>query len=168
MPPGGLTVKNFGLIVIFSFLLLAGIFLLLRIGPLAETPGMRGVSEPLATEDSASRRPASAPAGTAGRQSAALPGQPGGASPLPEAAAGSPQNQAAVTPARQFPQAADVPSGTERSKIETLFGPPNMRTVSVDQGRQIETLVYLRTDPNVATFLLLRAGRVISATTTSY
>jgi hypothetical protein len=56
----------------------------------------------------------------------------------------------------------------ERAKIEALFGPPSMRTTSVDQGRQIETLVYLRTDPNVATFLLLRAGRVISATTTSY
>jgi hypothetical protein len=56
----------------------------------------------------------------------------------------------------------------ERLKIETLFGPPTMRTVSVDQGRQIETLVYLRTDPDVATFILLRAGRVISATTTSY
>jgi hypothetical protein len=43
-----------------------------------------------------------------------------------------------------------------------------MRTVSVDQGRQIETVVYLRKDPDVATFILLRAGRVISATTTSY
>jgi hypothetical protein len=56
----------------------------------------------------------------------------------------------------------------ERSKIEALFGPPSMRTVSVDQGRQIETVVYLRKDPDVATFILLRAGRVISATTTSY
>jgi hypothetical protein len=61
-----------------------------------------------------------------------------------------------------------VPGGMERSEIESRFGPPTMRTVSVEQGRQVETLVYLRTNPDVATFLLLRAGRVISATTTSY
>lgn len=167
---GGLTVKNLGLVVILTFLLMAGIFLLLRLGPLAEKPGMRGVSEPVATEDSPRGRPASVTAGTPDGQSAAATGQPGEASPLPEATTGAPQHQAAApaAPLRRFPQAADVPSGMERLKIEALFGPPTMRTVSVDQGRQIETLVYLRTDPDVATFLLLRAGRVISATTTFY
>ena len=154
--------KNSGLFVILAFLLLAGMFLLLRIGPLAEKPGMRGVSEPLATQDSPRGSPASVPA-------AAAAGQPGEASPLSEATAESPQRKPVeAAPIRRFPQAADVPSGMERAKIEALFGPPSMRTISVDQGRQIETLVYLRTDPNVATFLLLRAGRVISATTTSY
>ncbi len=127
---------------------------------------MRGVSEPLSTEDSPRRSPATA--GAPDGQPIAGVDQPGKASPLPEAAAESPENQAAVATTRRFPQAADVPTGMERLKIEALFGPPTMRTVSVDQGRQVETLVYLRTDPNVATFLLLRAGRVISATTTSY
>ncbi len=166
---GGLTVKNLGLYVVLTFLCTAGIFLLLRLGPLAENPGMRGVPEPLGTEASPRGSPASVPAGTPDGRSAAAAGQPGEASPLPEAPAGSPQNQTApAKPIRRFPQAADVPSGMERLEIETLFGPPTMRTVSVDQGRQVETLVYLRSDPNVATFLLLRAGRVISATTTSY
>ena len=161
--------KNLGLFVILAFLLLAGLFLLLRVGPLGEKPGMRGVSEPLATQDSPRGSPASVPAGTPGGQSAAASAQPGEAAPLSEATAESPQRKPVeAAPLRRFPQAADVPSGMERAKIEALFGPPSMRTTSVDQGRQIETLVYLRTDPNVATFLLLRAGRVISATTTSY
>lgn len=158
--------KNLGLFVIFTFLLLAGIFLLLRLGPLGEAPGMRGVPEPFATRDSQRHSPPSAPAGVPDGQSA---GQPGDASALPEATAGSPQSQAApAAPLHRFPQAADVPGGMERSEIESRFGPPTMRTVSVEQGRQVETLVYLRTNPDVATFLLLRAGRVISATTTSY
>jgi hypothetical protein len=161
-------VKNLGLAVVFAVLLGGGIFLILHLGTLAEKPGMREVSEPPAAQNPSPGRPASVPAGTPGGQSAAAASQPGEASPLPEATAGSPQNQAAAASMRRFPQAADVPSGMERLKIETLFGPPSMRTVSVDQGRQIETLVYLRTDPDVATFLLLRAGRVISATTTSY
>jgi hypothetical protein len=156
-------VKNLGLAVVVVLLLTAGLLLLLRLGPLAENPGMRGVPAPLITEESPRKSSASAPAG----RSAAAAHQPGETSPLPEAAAGSPQNQAA-TPIRRFPQAADVPGGMERPKIEALFGPPTMRTISVDQGRQIETLVYLRTDPDAATFILLRAGRVISATTTSY
>lgn len=159
--------KNFGLIVIITFLVLAGLFLLLRLGPLADKPGMRGVSEPFGTAESPSAAPASLPAGTPGGQSTAAAGQPGEAAPLTEAAAGSPQSQSPPA-APRFPQAADVPVGMDRLKVETLFGPPTMRTVSVDQGRQIETLVYLRTDPNAATYLLLRAGRVISATTTSY
>jgi hypothetical protein len=161
--------KNLGLFVIVAFLLMAGILLLLRLGPLADKPGMRGVSGPRTTEVSPTASPASAPADAPDGRSAAATGQPGEASPLPGAAAGSPQDKAAPAASiRRFPQAADVPSGMERLKIETLFGPPTMRTVSVDQGRQIETLVYLRKDPDVATFILLRAGRVISATTTSY
>jgi len=161
--------KNLGLFVVLTFLLLAGIFLVLLLGPLAEKPGMRGDPAPLATEDSKRPSPASVPAGPSGGQPAAAAGQPGEASRLQEATGGSPQSQSApVAPLYRFPQAADVPSGMERSKIEALFGPPSMRTVSVDQGRQIETLVYLKTNPDAATFLLLRAGRVISATTTSY
>lgn len=128
---------------------------------------MRGVSEPLATEDSPRRSPTSAPAGATDGQPAAEADRPGRAAAPTEAAAGSPQSQPAPA-APRFPQAADVPAGMERLKVETLFGPPTMRTVSVDQGRQIETLVYLRTNPNAATYLLLRAGRVIAATTTSY
>jgi hypothetical protein len=157
-------VKNLGLAVVLAVLLGGGLVLLLRLGPLAEKPGMRGVSEPLATEDSPRRSPAKAPAGAPDGQPAAEADRPGN---LTEAAAGSPQSQSAPA-APSFPQAADVPTGMERLKVETLFGPPTMRTVSVDQGRQIETLVYLRTNPNAATYLLLRAGRVISATTTSY
>ena len=56
----------------------------------------------------------------------------------------------------------------ERPRLVALFGPPNMRTVPVEQGAQLETLVYIRKEPDAATFVLLRAGRVISATTTSY
>lgn len=159
--------KNLGLYIILAFLIMAGLLLVLRLGPLAEKPGMRGVSEPRTADVSPTASPASAPAEAPDGRSAAAAGQPGDTSPLPEAAAGSPQNQAAAS-IRRFPQAADVPSGMERSKIEALFGPSSMRTVSVDQGRQIETVVYLRKDPDVATFILLRAGRVISATTASY
>jgi hypothetical protein len=161
-------VKNLGLYIILAFLIMAGLLLVLRLGPLAEKPGMRGVSELRTAEVSPTASPASAPAEAPDGRSAAAAGQPGDTSPLPEAAAGAPQNQAAAASIRRFPQAADVPSGMERSKIEALFGPSSMRTVSVDQGRQIETVVYLRKDPDVATFILLRAGRVISATTASY
>ena len=161
--------KNLGLFVILAFLLLAGLLMLLRLGPLADKPGMRGVSEPRRAEVSPTAGPAFAPADPPNGRPAGAGGRSGEASPLPEAAAGSPQDKAApAASAHRFPQAADVPSGMERLKIEALFGSPTMRTVSVDQGSQIETLVYLRKDPEVATFILLRAGRVISATTTSY
>jgi len=161
--------KNLGPLLVLGFLLLAGVGLFLLLGPFAEKPGMRAVYENNTgqTTRSAGSLPAAAES-SKGPASAAEEdaGAPAG---VPDAAAQSPQATARPGEARgKFPTAADLPNGMERPRLMALFGPPNMRTVSVEQGAQLETFVYLRKEPDAATFVLLRAGRVVSATTTSY
>ena len=157
--------KNLGPLLVLGFLLLAGIGLFLLVGPFAEKPGMRAVYDNYIGQDTRSKQ--------------SLPAQPSkGPVSAAEADAGTPARDAggadqpsASKPGEargRFPTAADLPNGMERPRLMALFGPPNMRTVSVDQGAQLETLVYIRKEPGAATFVLLRAGRVVSATTTSY
>ena len=161
--------KNLGPLLVLGFLLLAGIGLFLLLGPFAEKPGLRAVYEN--NSGQGTRSAGSPPA------AAELPkGQPGGAEADAGAPAGVPGAAAQPSTATakpgeargRFPTAADLPNGMERPHLVALFGQPNMRTVSIEQGAQLETLVYLRRDPDAATFVLLRAGRVVSATTTSY
>ena len=71
-------------------------------------------------------------------------------------------------PAMPFPNAPDIPIGMERSKLLADFGKPIMRTTAVDRDRLLETYVYLHSDPNTATFVLLQNARVVSAHTTIY
>ncbi len=75
---------------------------------------------------------------------------------------------AVPTPPRKFPTAAELPVGMRGSNIEAAFGPPVAKTISVDQRGQIEIFIYRRGDPNTATFIHLRDGKVISASTTLY
>jgi hypothetical protein len=53
----------------------------------------------------------------------------------------------------------------ERAELFRRYGDPAMRTTSVEHGVPLETLVYLRREPEAATFILLRAGRVAAAST---
>jgi hypothetical protein len=91
---------------------------------------------------------------------------------MPQAAGGYPAQASPAAVAsqsqRRFPTAAEIPSGMERNRLEAAFGPPTMRTVAVEQGVPIETFVYLRREPDTATFVLIRSGRVVSVSTTAY
>ncbi|HSB18199.1 MAG TPA: hypothetical protein VLE22_27350 [Bryobacteraceae bacterium] len=62
-----------------------------------------------------------------------------------------------------FPTAESVPVGMEKSELLARFGKPNMVTTSVEQGQEMETLVYLRRGPpKKETVLVLRNGSVVS------
>jgi hypothetical protein len=149
--------KNAGALVGLVLLLLAGLALALFLGPLAQKPGMRGVED----------GPAAAAAPVVNK---ATPAEPTAAAEGDGGSTGAEVSAPKSQPATRqpFPAASDIPSGMERSRLQALFGPPEMHTISVEQGVQLETWVYLRSEPEAVTFVLLRAGRVASATTTAY
>jgi hypothetical protein len=164
--------RNVGAMIVIGLLLVVGLTAFLLWGPLGEKPGMRQIIEegeaPEASSPAArgqpravGRRGGTGPA--AGSESAA--GSPAAAIP-PSGAEVSPAPVTAGT--GRFPTAADIAIGTERSKLQASFGKPSMRTTVVDGGRLLETFVYLRSEPDSATFVLLRNGRVVSANTTVY
>ena len=94
------------------------------------------------------------------------------ASKSAEAASAPPEQPpvpaAAPPPPKKFPTAADLPVGMRGSSIEAAFGSPVAKTTAVDQSGQIEVFIYRRNDPDAATFVHLRNGKVISASTTLY
>jgi hypothetical protein len=164
-------VRNIGVVIAFALIVLAGLAALVLWGLLGEKPGMRQVFErseqPGLTAPEKGRQDTTVPEMRRG------PETPEGESVRqPEAAGSTPPPQPPVaTAVRQphgFPTAAEIPIGMERFRLVAAFGPPAMRTTSVEQGRQIETFVYLRIEPDAATFILLRDGRVVSASTTGY
>jgi hypothetical protein len=67
---------------------------------------------------------------------------------------------------RPFPTANQIPAGMSRDELETVFKAPSIKMVKVDQGRLVETYVYLRGDNDTTTFARLQNGRVVSAQTT--
>jgi hypothetical protein len=134
-------------------------------GPFTERPGLRSVEDiPIPAGAAVEEHPSQAAFSREGAEDARqqAPGEPSA-----RPAEGRTSEQAAPLE-RRFPTAADIVAGMERRQIEAAYGPPSMRTVSVEQGQPVETLVYLRRDPDAATFVLLRAGRVASVATTAY
>lgn len=62
-----------------------------------------------------------------------------------------------------FPTAESVPVGMEKSELLERFGRPNMVTTSVEQGHEVENLVYLRRGPpKKETVVVLKNGSVVS------
>ncbi len=62
-----------------------------------------------------------------------------------------------------FPTAESVPIGMEKSELLERFGKPNMVTTSVEQGQEMETLVYLRRGPpKKEIVVVLKNGSVVS------
>jgi hypothetical protein len=155
--------KDFGVVAVLSFFVLAGLALFLFLGPLAEKPGMRGVEENPQGAPQEPQKKARAAASQAKES-----GESGGSAVEDAGEAGLAPKAPGAAGRRRFPTAADVSSGMDRSRLQALFGPPNMHTVSVEQGVQLETYVYLNSEPESATFILLKSGRVVSVTTTSY
>jgi hypothetical protein len=163
--------RNMGAVVALAILVLLGLLVFLYYGPMTERPGMRDVtvdtSQPGPTAPQA-KGPAAAKEKRQRQTPAAEPES------VEVAAANVPQtpSPAAQTPvshaARRFPTAADIPIGMERGRLQNGFGKPNMRTTVVEGGRLLETFVYLQSEPDVATFVLLRNGKVVSANTTIY
>ena len=108
----------------------------------------------------ASKAPARSP-----RASNAAAAPPNAEVPPP---AEAPVPAAAPPPPRKFPTAAELPPGMRGSRIEATYGPPVARTISVDQNGQIEVFIYRRSEPAAVTFVHLRNGQVMSASTTNY
>lgn len=163
--------RNIGAVLAVAILLLVGLLIFLFYGPMTEKPGMREV-----TVDSSQPGPqapeAKGPVASKERR------QRGASASVPEsvesAAVNIPQLPPDANPApakrsiRRFPTAADIPIGMDRHKLLSGFGNPSMRTTVVEGGRLLETFVYLQAEPDVATFVLLRNGKVVSANTTIY
>lgn len=164
--------RNIGAMIIVAVMFMLGLVAFLLWGPLSEKPGMRAVIEetpeapagvPVTGRSEASARPgARRSAGSSEAAEAVETAQ------LPEGARPVEIPSRAARAARNFPTAADLPIGLEKSKLQASFGKPTMRTTVVEQGRLLETFVYLQSDPDTATFVLLRNGRVVSANTTIY
>jgi hypothetical protein len=170
-----LKMRQVGTIIVITIVLVVGLVLFLVWGPMAEKPGMRTVvsipetpgskAAPAKTEPSHQRSHTTGKHGEQAAQEVAG-SAPSGGTP---ATAGGPA-EAAGTPrsVRPFPTVADIPPGTARSKLQAAYGKPNIVTTVLDGGRLVETFVYLRPDPNAATIVLLRNGRVVGANTTDY
>jgi hypothetical protein len=71
-------------------------------------------------------------------------------------------------PVFPFPRSADVPAGMERTKLVAAFGPPHMRTTSAEKEGLEETYVYFHKEGSLATHVLIRGARVVSAHTAPY
>lgn len=150
-----------------AVILLGGLFL--RFGPVRERPGLRAVTqepssgnweaadsnEEQATEPG-NRRRRDAPGA-----SAALPGT------LRPLVAGTPQTAPSKS-SISFPTAREITAGMERSALLRRYGPSLTHTSSLEHGVPMEALVYLEREPERATFILLRVGRIVSATTSGH
>jgi hypothetical protein len=71
-------------------------------------------------------------------------------------------------PAPPFPSPKDIPVGMDKLKLLASFGKPNMITTEVTEGRALETFRYLRPESGIETTVLLRSGRVVSASSNYY
>ena len=164
--------KNFGALVTVAVMLLAGITAFVLWGPFGEKPGLREAQEqgvPPAAEPvpgvPATEKPRvvrSKGPGMGGEEPSAEGVKPSTVTAPADVAVAPPK------PERRFPHGNEIALGTEKSLLQTTYGKPTMRTTAVDGGRLLETWVYLQSDPNIATFILVRNGRVVSANTTVY
>jgi len=169
--------KNIGALVTVAVMLLAGLVAFLLWGPFGEKPGLREITPEGVPPAAGAPEAASEPGGKAGagRPSGRIAGgmPPVESSSAPDAAPAAAATPAApvvapAKPVRRFPQGQDIAIGTEKSVLQSVYGRPTMRTTAVEGGRLLETWVYLQSEPNLATFILLRNGRVVSANTTVY
>ncbi len=87
--------------------------------------------------------------------------------PLPLPAAPGVKRPEPVLPP-PFPTANDIQVGLDRTTLLTTFGPPTLKTTTMDRQRLSEAFVYLSRNRNTATFVLLREGRVVSINTSTY
>ncbi len=176
---GNRGMKNIGPVIVIGVLLLGAFVVFMMWGPMAQQPGMRQIEEPPAAETPQRRagpaRSQGAPiaSGESGeRRSAAGNAQSAGAGAGALATGGSTAASSAAPtaqpPTPNFPSAADISIGMEKSTVVGRYGDPDMVTTAVDRGRLIETYVYLRRDPNTATVVMLRGNRVIGSQTTVY
>lgn len=164
--------RNVGALVTVAVMLFAGLVALVLWGPFGEKPGLREAQElgvPPAAEPApgvpATEKPRvvrSTGPGMRGEEPSAE-----GVSPSAVAAPAAAE-VAPPKPERRFPLGNEIALGTDKTLVQTTFGKPTMRTTAVDGGRLLETWVYLKSDPNIATFILVRNGRVVSANTTVY
>ncbi len=164
--------KNIGPLLVLGLVLLIALVMFLMFGPLGEKPGMRYVEETseapaVKPRQSAGRATPVEPHGEPAREGTRSEGAPGVAAPsqpgAPAAASSVPEKKGPP-----FPLASDIAVGADRSAITANFGKPSMVTTAVDSGRLFETYVYLRRDPNTATVVLLRSGRVVAVNSTVY
>lgn len=166
--------RNIGTLLLVVLILLAALVVYLLLGPLAQKPGMRAVVEETESPGQAPSPPANAlprRGSTPGKTAGAV--NPAESASQTPSAAGMPSGTTVESPgagstARNFPTAADIPVGTGKSRLQDVYGKPSMVTTAVDRGRLIETFVYLRRDPNIATVVLMRDGRVVAANSTVY
>jgi hypothetical protein len=162
--------KNIGALVTVAVMLLAGLVAFVLWGPFGEKPGLR--EAPVEGVQPVAEAPQGVPAkekpptvrssGRAGGDPSEETAQPPAAAPVPPSAPASPK------PEKRFPRGNEIAVGTDKAALQATFGKPMMRTTVVDSGRLLETWVYLQSDPNLATFVLIRNGRVASANTTVY
>lgn len=152
-----------GFAVASGVLLVGGLGIYLVLGPMREPPGLRGASEARPADSDQIEEPLIQPED---HSQSSRPPASSRVAPGPPAA--TPFAESKVGAERPFPLARDLPVGTERSEVLRLYGAPAMRTASLEQGVPVETMVYLRRHPEAATFILLRAGRVASGSTTNY
>ncbi len=128
-----------------------------------EGPGLREATSATDTVKSQKQRPAAAPREFAPdesevRRPASHP------SPMPPVLVQQPPR----LPARAFPAPSDIPLGMDKTKLLASFGKPSMVTTEVSEGRALETFHYLKPDAGTETVVLLRSGRVVSATSAYY
>ncbi len=164
--------KNIGALVTVAVMLVVGLVAFLLWGPFGEKPGLREITPEGVPPATGAPEAAAEPGGKAG---AAKPSgrTPGGMPPVesssaPDAAPAAAPVIGPAKPVRRFPQGQEIAIGTEKSALQSIYGRPTMRTTVVEGGRLLETWVYLQSEPNLATFILLRNGRVVSANTTVY
>ncbi len=158
-------------------LLILGVALVWAVlwGPLRDVPLITGQPANRAQEASPAPEkaaqdtpPAKALRGPGSRKGNAATDPAAGAVPPPEQSPAAPAPSSPPPQPLKFPTSADIPLGMQGSRIVAAFGQPIARTIGVDQGGQIEIFIYRRGDPDTATFIHLRNGRVISASTTLY
>jgi hypothetical protein len=61
---------------------------------------------------------------------------------------------------RAFPNAADLPPGTQRLQIEDRFGRPDIQATTVDRGALFETYLYHNQPDGRTLIVYLKDGRV--------
>lgn len=91
--------------------------------------------------------------------------EPRRSEPAPPVASVQPPARPQAPP---FPASSDIPIGMDKVKLLASYGKPNMITTEVSEGRALETFRYLKPEQGMETTVLLRGGRVISASSTYY
>ena len=169
--------RNAGALVLVGLVILGGIaaYLLWQPTPasfrgLLSTPGValprfpaKGTSKDEAKEEAKSAKLTTKPKA---RKDKSVNGED--LKPIAEAAQADLVAASPPAASHPFPNARDIKIGLDRAKLVGAFGRPSMKTTSVERDRLMETFVYLQSDPNSATFVLLQNAKVVSAHTSVF